>query len=303
MITLNEIKKFCPTAFANFPLKSLTTFKIGGNADFVAYPQSITELQDLLKFINKNKIEFFVLGNGSNVLASDKGYNGIIISTKKLTGIEKLSPCRISVLSGTAMSTVVRYACEHGLSGIEWSTGIPGTIGGAVIMNAGAYGGQISNVIESVTFIQNGEIKTLPKSQLFFEYRHSLFTNEKNCVIINAILKLKKDSAEDVALRVRDYTIRRASNQNVGYASAGSVFKRTNSVPPAKLIEDCGLKGLRIGDAIVSPVHSGFIVNLGKATANQVVALIHKIKESVYEKFKIKLECEIIFLRSKDEDF
>ena len=303
MQKIEQLRAICKSVLENISLRSLTTFKIGGTARFVAYPQDFTELTNLLDYLKRENMPYFILGAGSNVLACDEDYEGIIICTRKLNEIKKISPCRIKVGTGAMMSNIVRFCSELGLTGLEWAVNIPGTIGGAVVMNAGAFGGQISNVIESVTFIQNGEIKTLPKSQLFFEYRHSLFTNEKNCVIINAILKLKKDSAEDVALRVRDYTIRRASNQNVGYASAGSVFKRTNSVPPAKLIEDCGLKGLRIGDAIVSPVHSGFIVNLGKATANQVVALIHKIKESVYEKFKIELECEIIFLRSKDEDF
>ncbi len=301
MVSLNEIKKICPSSFANFPLKSLTTFKIGGNADFVVFPQNLDELKSILEYIRANNVNFFVLGGGSNVLADDLGYRGIIICTKKLNQIQKLSRCKIKVQSGVMLSSVVRYCTQNSLHGLEWATGIPATIGGAVFMNAGAYGGEIADVVESVTFIQDNEIVSLDKSKLFFDYRKSLFTNTKNCVIIEIVLKLKKGNIEQITKTVREFTLKRATAQNVGYASAGSVFKRTKSNPPAYLIEQCGLKGARIGDAVVSPVHAGFIVNIGKATANQVRALIQKIQSRVFSKFNVNLECEIIDLRSNDD--
>ena len=301
MSVLTDLKKICTHTFENFSLRSLTTFKIGGIAKYVVYPEQAAQLREVFDYCIEKDLDCFVLGAGSNVLADDNGFDGVIICTKKLNQISKISPCRIRAGAGVLLSSIVRFCAAEGLTGLEWAANIPGTIGGAVVMNAGAFHAQISTVDESVTVYTNGKTEILPKSKLFFDYRHSVFTNSKNCVIMEVVLKLKKGSPEQINANIRQNVLARASTQNVGYASAGSVFKRQGKVIPARLIEECGLKGERIGDAMVSPVHSGYIVNLGKATGSQVTALIEKIKERVFNKFHEQLECEIIFLKGENK--
>ena len=299
MQKIEQLRAICKSVLENISLRSLTTFKIGGTARFVAYPQDFTELTNLLDYLKRENMPYFILGAGSNVLACDEDYEGIIICTRKLNEIKKISPCRIKVGAGAMMSNIVRFCSELGLTGLEWAVNIPGTIGGAVVMNAGAFGGQISNVVESVTVFSESGTEVLGRAKLFFDYRHSVFTNSKNCVIMEVVLKLKKGSIDTINATITKNILARASTQNVGYASAGSVFRHSTGVVPAKLIEDCGLKGERVGDAMVSPVHSGYIVNLGHATAGQVLALIDKVREKVYTTYKKNLECEIVYLKGE----
>lgn len=295
-----ELKKICPYSMQNISLKSLTTFKIGGIAKFVCYPQNLDEMKNLLNFCKVNKLEFSIIGSGSNILADDMGFDGVIICTKKLKNIENLGNGKVKVQSGTLLSELIQFAKNNGLMGLEWAVGIPATIGGAVVMNAGAYGGQISDICESVTILMDNELITLNKSKLFFDYRHSVFTNCKICVIISIVLRFKVSTIDEVTYKIRDNMLKRANTQNVGFASAGSVFKKTSEFAPAYMIEKCGLKGMRVGDAMVSTIHSGYIVNTGKATSGQVLALINKIKKAVKDKFNEELQMEIILLKGEN---
>lgn len=301
-MTVEELRAVCSSVLEDISFKSLTTFKIGGLAKYVAYPQNFVEFQNLMRFCDEHKLQYFILGAGSNILADDCGFDGVIICTKKLNSISKISPCRVRASCGVSMANLVRFCTEQSLTGLEWAVNIPGTVGGAVVMNAGAFGGEISNVVESVTVIQNGEIVELEKSKLFFDYRHSVFTNKKNCAIIEVVFKLKRATNEQITLNIRKIILERAQTQNVGFPSAGSVFRREKDTIPAKLIEDCGLKGERVGDAMVSPVHSGYIVNTGKATCGQVLALIEKVRKNVFEKYNKILKCEIIHLKGNDSE-
>lgn len=299
-MNIEELRAICPSVLASISLKSLTTFKIGGLASVVAYPQSFVEFQNLIKFCVDKEIMYYILGAGSNILADDSGFDGVIICTKKLNNIAKISPCRVRASCGVSLAALVRFCTEQGLSGLEWAVNIPGTVGGAVVMNSGAFGGEMSDVVESVSVIEGEKIVLLEKSKLFFDYRHSVFTNRKNCAIIEVVFKLKRAPSEEITLNVRKIILERAQTQNVGFPSAGSVFRRVNDIVPAKLIEDCGLKGERVGDAMVSPVHSGYIVNTGRATCYQVLALIEKVRQSVLVKYKKDLQCEIIYLKGDD---
>ena len=295
----DEIKAICPHSLQDIFLKSLTTFKIGGKAKYVCYPQSIEELKNLIQYCNQNKIQFYVIGAGSNILADDSGFNGVIICTKRLKQIENLGGGKVKAQAGVTLAELLQFTKNNGLSGLEWATSIPATVGGAVVMNAGAFGGQISDICESVTILMDNEIVVLQKSKLFFNYRHSVFTNCKICVIIDVLFSFNISNVEKVTFNIRENMLKRAKTQSVGFASAGSVFKKTDDLAPAFMIEQCGLKGLRVGDAMVSPIHSGYIVNVAKATSEQVLALIDKVKIAVKDKFNKDLQLEIILLKGE----
>lgn len=299
-MNIEDLRSVCASVLSDISLKSLTTFKIGGLAKFVVYPQNFTEYKALLHMCKEKCVEYYILGAGSNILADDGGFDGVIICTKKLNNISKNSPCRVRASCGVMLANLVRFCADNGLTGLEWAINIPGTVGGAVVMNAGAFGGEMAKIVESVTILNNGVPQVLENSKLFFNYRHSVFTNKKNYAIMEVVFKLKKEAKDQIALNTRQIICKRTLTQNVGYPSAGSVFRRENDLIPAKLIEECGLKGERVGDAMVSPVHSGYIVNLGKATCGQVLALIEKVKSRVHEKFNATMQCEIIHLKGKN---
>lgn len=283
-----EIKK-------NELLKNHTSFKIGGPADEFCEVHNEEEIKELIEYAKDKGIPYTIMGNGSNLLVGDKGIRGLVIKLAK--GFENIEVIgdKIIAKSGILLSRLSNAAFENGLSGIEFASGIPGTLGGAVYMNAGAYGGEMKDVIEKVTYLSNGEIKTAEKDELDFGYRHSRFTGTED-IILSAELQLKKADKTEIRAMMDDFKERRCSKQPLSMPSAGSTFKRPEGYFAGKLIEDAGLKGKAIGGAQVSEKHSGFVVNTGDATAQDVLDLIKFIQDTVYEKFGVKLETEVKML-------
>ena len=277
----------------NAPMSEFTSFKIGGPADFLCSPQNLEELKLLLKFCRENEIPYFVLGNGSNLLVSDLGIEGIVISLKHFNDISYNPAYEISCGAGIKLSKLCSFALENSLSGLEFAWGIPGTVGGAIYMNAGAYGGEISFVLKECTFIdEEGNVVQADLSSLQLDYRKSLFT-DSNKVIVNAKFLLKNDRKENIRAVMDDLIDRRRNKQPLEYPSAGSTFKRPTGHYAGALIEECGLKGTQIGGAQVSEKHAGFVINTGNATCSDVLSLISKIKQEVYLQTSVTLEPEV----------
>ena len=278
----------------NESMRKHTTFKIGGNAQALIKVTNNEGLIDILKKCKESEIPVFILGKGSNLLVSDNGIDGIVI---KLDGvfnqIKLLDDETICCGAGVSLAKLCSYACEHGLSGLEFAWGIPGSVGGAVYMNAGAYGGEMKDVIQSCTHIDtNNTAGTLNAEQMDLSYRHSIYS-ENNYVITSVTLNLKKDSPVEIRNRMNDYMNRRKNKQPVEFPSAGSVFKRPEGYFAGALIQEADLKGKQIGDAQVSEKHAGFIINKGNATCNDVLELVKCIQNKVKENTGIDLECEI----------
>ncbi len=278
----------------NEPMCKHTSFKIGGAADLFVTPENVEQLAECVKLCTKNCVDFFVLGNGSNVVFTDKGYRGVVISTLSLCDeIKLVNDSSIKCSVGTRLSTLCSFALENSLSGIECLWGIPGTVGGAVYMNAGAYGGEISDsVIECTSIDTSGNLHTYPADELDFSYRHSRFSDSDE-IIIDAVFRLKRADQKDISAKMDDLISRRKEKQPLEYPSAGSVFKRPEGYFAAALIEQCGLKGRSVGGCCVSHKHSGFIVNTSNATCADLISLIDQIKAEVYAAKSVSLECEI----------
>lgn len=278
------------------PMKKHTTFRIGGPADYYLCPHSIEELQKILQICRENKMEFFILGNGSNLLVSDKGYRGAVIQLwKNFSDIVKEGNT-ITVKAGALLSKVAAEALEEGLAGMEFASGIPGTMGGAVMMNAGAYGGEMKDIIKEVTVLtKEGEILILSKEEMNFGYRTSV-VKEKGYVVISVVLQLKKGDREEIRRVMDDLKERRVTKQPLDMPSAGSTFKRPEGYFAGKLIMDAGLRGFSVGGAQISEKHCGFVVNKGDATAADVLGLIGEVQKRVQEKFGVALEPEVKFL-------
>ena len=276
----------------NEPLKNHTSFKIGGPAEEFCAVRCEEDIIELLEYTRKEGIPCTVMGNGSNLLVSDKGVKGLVIKIAKC--FDKVEVCgeKIMAQSGILLSKLSNIAADNGLSGMEEVSGIPGTLGGAIYMNAGAYGGEMKNFVERVTYLSGGEIKTAEKDELDFSYRHSRFSGTDD-IVLSAELSLKKADISEIRAKMEDFKERRCSKQPLSMPSAGSTFKRPEGYFAGKLIEDAGLKGFAIGGAQVSEKHSGFVVNTGNATAQDVLDLIHHIQNTVYDKFGVKLETEV----------
>ncbi len=273
------------------PMTKHTSFKVGGNADFFITIRNIDSLKKLQEFVKKENIPFFVIGNGSNLLVLDKGIRGIVVKLK-FDKIE-FSKNSVKVSSDIAGSKLARMCCKNGLSGVEFLVGIPGTIGGAVKMNAGAHGSEIKDVLVKTTCLdENGEIIELSNEEQEFGYRKSIF-EEKNYIILETELLLKEDDIQNIESKMNDMLEVRKRKQPIEYPSAGSTFKRKPNVVTAKLIDEAGLKCYSIGGASVSEKHAGFIINKGNATAEDILNLIKYIKKVVYQKFKEEIELEI----------
>ena len=289
----DDLKELCASISFDEPMNKHTSFKIGGPCEIFIEPESVSEVLAVIDYLNKNGIEFIVIGNGSNLLVSDLGIDGVVIKIgSKLSNIE-VNGNEIYTESGALLSKVANVALANDLGGMEALSGIPGSIGGAIYMNAGAYGTEIKDVIKEVTFVnEKGEIITLGCEELELGYRKSIFTN-KNFIIISCILALKKGDNEEIKALMREYTKRRCEKQPLSYPSAGSTFKRPQGYFAGKLIEDCGLKGYSIGGAMVSELHAGFVINYDNATAKDVMDLIEYIKNKVIEKFGVEIEPEI----------
>lgn len=275
-------------------LSKHTSFRIGGPAEVMAFPQNVDELGDILKMSKELDIRPSILGAGTNVLAPDEGVAGLVICLKDcMNGMTELGDGRILVMAGVTMSRAAVFAANHGLSGMEFAHGIPGTIGGGVYMNAGAYGGEISQICESVTVInREGQQQTLSRDEMCFRYRHSVL-EETEAIVVSAVFRLTQDTPEAVKARMKALLTKRSASQPLDLPSAGSAFKRPVGGYAAALIDQAGLKGFRIGGAGISTKHAGFAVNLDGATANDVKQLLEQVSARVFEATGIKLEPEI----------
>lgn len=289
----SDLMNICKDVRFKEPMYKHTSFKIGGEADILCVPQTSGEILGLVEYFKKNLIDFVIIGNGSNLLVSDLGICGAVIKIGSAMSEIKVCNEEIIVESGALLSKTANVALSYELTGIEAISGIPGTIGGAIYMNAGAYGTEMKDVIKEVTFIdEDGEIKTLSCKDLELEYRKSIFT-DKNCVILSCVLTLKKGNKEEISEKMREYTKQRTQKQPLSYPSAGSTFKRPKGYFAAKLIEDCGLKGYSIGGAKISELHAGFVINYNNATAQDVLLLIKYTQEKVFDKFGVRIEPEV----------
>ncbi len=277
----------------DFPLSRVTSFHIGGNADLAVYPADAEAFAYALDAVVQAGVPYTVIGNGSNTLVRDGGFRGVVFVTTDMRRVT-IDGTRLTGGCGVLLGSVGTNASRAGLAGAEFANGIPGTLGGAVYMNAGAYGGQLADIVcETVCYdFDAKQVLHLDNAAQHFGYRHSVFM-EKNYIILSATLQLTKDEPDAIRARMNDYLARRREKQPLEYPSAGSVFKRPEGHFAGKLIEDAGLKGLRVGGAEVSPKHAGFIVNVGGATARDVLELIERIREKVYAMSGVTLECEI----------
>lgn len=285
-------KKFGKILFDE-PMKNHTSFKIGGPADVLIIPEREEEIVNAIRFCRENQIKYFIMGNGSNLLVKDTGIRGAVI--KVANGFDRIEVIgeRVICQSGALLSKVAKYALKHSLTGFEFASGIPGTIGGAIAMNAGAYGGEMKDVVSKVKAIdRNNNIVELTNADMNFRYRGSLVSDE-NLIVLGVELNLQKGDYSSIEAKMKDLTERRVSKQPLEYPSAGSTFKRPEGYFAGKLIEDAGLRGVRYGDAQVSEKHCGFVINVGEATFDHVITLIRMIQKVVYDKFNVKLEPEV----------
>ena len=278
----------------NEPMSKHTSFKTGGNAKFFVKAYSIIEIKKVLKVVKENKIPLFILGNGTNLLVKDEGFDGIVLQIK-LDNIN-IEDNIVTVDAGVKNAVLSNKILEKSLTGFEFASGIPGTIGGAIKMNAGAYGNEMKDIVQEVTYIDfDGNINTISNEQCKFEYRNSIFF-KLNCVILQTKLKLEQGNKEEIRNKIKELAIQRKEKQPLEYPNAGSTFKRGEDFITAKVIDECGLKGYNIGGAEVSQKHAGFIINKNNATSQDILDLIKYVQNKVKEKTgkEIKLEIEVI---------
>ena len=278
----------------NEPMSRHTSFRIGGAAEVMAFPTNREELARLLKTSALLDCKSAILGAGTNVLAPDEGLRGLVICLKDcLDGMERLPGSRIRLMAGVTMSRGAVFAAGQGLSGLEFAHGIPGSVGGGVYMNAGAYGGEIGNVCESVEVMDlQGELHRLSREEMGFSYRHSVL-EDTPWIVISADFVLTEKAPEEIRARMRELIAKRSTSQPLDLPSAGSAFKRPVGGYAAALIEEAGLKGFRVGDAAISEKHAGFAVNLGGATAADVKELLRQVSDRVFAHSGIRLEPEV----------
>ncbi len=295
---MEVIKQYVPKddILEREPMKGHTTFRIGGEAACFVRISSEDQLRDLLHYLRQVELPYFILGNGSNLLVSDEGYEGIILQIGDRFGRIETEGTRMKVQAGALLSAAARCAMEHGLTGLEFASGIPGTIGGGVVMNAGAYGGEMKQVVRQVTVLgSQGEILTLDGEEMEFGYRTSVIRN-RGFIVLGVTLELACGDKKEIQARMEELARRRREKQPLEYPSAGSTFKRPEGYFAGKLIMDAGLAGFHVGGAGVSEKHCGFVVNDGGATARDVAEVIREVQEKVKDKFGVSLEREIIYL-------
>lgn len=291
-----KISAFIPNIVLAFdePMEKHTSFRIGGPAEVMAFPRSTEELSQILKVSVLLDCKPCILGAGTNVLAPDEGIRGLVICLKDcLNGIEQLDSTHIRVAAGVTMARAAVYAASHNLSGLEFAHGIPGTVGGGVYMNAGAYGGEISQVCTSVDVMDmGGQMHTFSAEEMAFSYRHSKLEDEAG-IVVSAVFGLTPGEERQIRETMQTLTAKRRVSQPLDKPSAGSAFKRPLNGYAAALIDQAGLKGYRVGDAAISEKHAGFAVNLGKATAADVKLLLRQVSDKVYDLCGIRLDPEI----------
>lgn len=278
----------------NEPMSKHTSFRIGGNAEVMVFPKNADEMQTVMNVCGLLDLKPAILGAGTNVLAPDGGIGGLVICLKdSMDGMELLSGNRIRVGAGVTMTRAAVFAASHGLSGLEFAHGIPGTVGGGVYMNAGAYGGEICQVCESVTVMDRcGNLEFIPGEKMNFSYRHSIL-EETDYIVLGAVFRLEPKPEAEIREKMKELMAKRSASQPLDLPSAGSAFKRPVGGYAAALIDQAGLKGYRVGDAAISTKHAGFAVNLGNATAEDMKNLLRQVSDIVYEKTGIRLEPEV----------
>lgn len=275
------------------PMARHTTFGIGGPADCFLLPADREELRQVCEVIREESLPFFIVGGGANLLVRDGGIRGVVICTGRMQGLRQ-EGCRIVAAAGVSTAKAARFAMEHGLSGMEFAGGIPGTVGGAAFMNAGAYGGEMSRIVASaVTCGADGTFRTYDREQIDYAYRHSRFMEPPQEVVTELTLELTPGDPEEIRRRMEDFNARRHEKQPLEARSAGSTFKRPKGHFAGAMIEELGLKGFSVGDAAVSSKHAGFLINKGKATCADMLALIGEIQRRVRERYGVELEPEV----------
>ena len=282
----------------NEPMSEHTTFRIGGCADVFVIPDSVDKLIIVIDSVIKAKINYYVVGRGSNLIFPDDGYDGVVVSTEALKNVS-INDNVITCDCGVTMNTLASKAKDASLKGLSFAYGIPGFVGGAVFMNAGAYGGQISDVLVRSTYYdtETGKIGTFEGNEHKFGYRESVYKENPSYIILSAEFVLEKGDSALIKAEMDDFMERRRTKQPLEFPSAGSVFKRPVGYFAGQLIEGCGFKGKGVGGAVVSEKHAGFIVNAGGATAKDVADLVDIIKREVFKKYGVELVCEIIFVK------
>ena len=275
------------------PMKKHTTFRVGGNADYFVMPRTTEEIQQVIELCKKENLPYYILGNGSNLLVSDKGYRGVMIQIYKEMNAITVNGNRICAQAGALLSKVGSVALEAELTGFEFAAGIPGTVGGAVVMNAGAYGGEMKDILSSATVLtEDGTILTLKNEELKLGYRTSIVA-KKNYIVLEAEYQLRVGDKADIRAKMDELKLQRVTKQPLEYPSAGSTFKRPTGYFAGKLIQDAGLRGFQVGGAQVSEKHCGFVINTGNATAADIMELMKQVSERVYEEFGVMLEPEV----------
>ncbi len=300
-LAIEQIRRELPglTLLENEPLAAHCSFRIGGPARAIAVPQDISSLTRICCILKEHRLAPLMLGNGTNLLFPDEGLDEVLlISTEKLTKLFLLPDGAIYAEAGVPLSRLAGFAQQHGLKGLEFASGIPGTLGGGCRMNAGAYGGELKDVIESVVcyYLPEQALYELSCEQCAFGYRGSRFSRIGGFVVLSAVLRLSPDEPEAIAARMRELNEKRREKQPLDLPSAGSAFKRPEGYFAAKLIEESGLKGFRVGGAQVSEKHAGFVVNVGEATSHDVYELMTQVRKTVYEHSGVVLEPEIVIL-------
>lgn len=278
------------------PMSNHTTFRIGGPADFFAAPDTMEQAAAIVRICREQNYPFYVIGNGSNLLVSDEGYRGLILQLYRNFSEITVEGEEITVQAGAMLSVIAKKALAYSLTGFEFASGIPGTIGGAAVMNAGAYGGEMKDVLTEVTVLtKENEIKVIPVEELQLSYRHSVIP-QNEWIVLGAKLRLKKGEEAQIRARMEELKEQRVTKQPLEYPSAGSTFKRPEGYFAGKLIMDAGLRGYTVGGAQVAEKHCGFVVNRGGATAADVLQLMADVSDKVKEQFGVTLEPEVKML-------
>jgi UDP-N-acetylmuramate dehydrogenase len=276
----------------NEPMKNHTSFKVGGPADILLLPKTPSQIGNAVKLCSKYGINFYIMGNGSNLIVRDGGYRGVIIKLSRLNNVSADGEY-LKAEAGAALSTAAMEALKYSLKGMEFASGIPGTVGGAVTMNAGAYGPEMKDIVNyAIVMDMMGNQFKLTKEELDLSYRNSII-QKKNYIVLEAVFKLEKGNYDEIKNLMNDLNRRRAEKQPLNYPSAGSTFKRPIGHYAGKLIEDAGLKGMSNGGASISEKHAGFVINHDNATAKDVLGLISKVQKTINEKYNVALEPEV----------
>lgn len=299
MIRSEMFIRSCGNVRFDEPMSGRTYYKIGGPAAVYTAPDGPLELAAAVEVCKENNIPYFILGRGSNILVSDRGFNGCVIDMTENFRDIAAEGNLIAAGAGSLLSAVAKEAAENSLTGFEELAGIPGTVGGALVMNAGCYGKEISSLVLSADILSEGKIIRIGRNDIEFGYRHS---GLEGSIVTGAVFALEKGDPEEISSKTAEYSALRRSKQPLNYPSCGSVFKRPAEGFAGKFIEDAGLKGKTIGGAMVSGLHAGFIINTGTATAQDVLSLIKHIKTTVKEKFGTELQEEVIYLGFTDEE-